>query len=63
MKNEYTVSQGISGFGSEPVILNWESPSPGSSTLKIFVDFEQQVDESLEYAGDARRLSLRDFWF
>ena len=44
--DEYTVSQGISGFGSEPVVLNWESPSPGSSTLKIFVDFEQEVDES-----------------
>ena len=44
--DEYTVSQGISGFGSEIVILNWESPSPGSSTLKIFVDFEQEVDES-----------------
>jgi len=44
--DEYTVSQGISGFGSEPVILNWESPSPGSYTLKIFVDFEQAVDES-----------------
>ena len=44
--DEYTVSQGISGFGSEPVVLNWESPSPGSHTLKIFVDFEQQVDES-----------------
>ena len=43
--DEYRVSQGISGFGVEPVILNWESPSPGSSTLKIFVDFEQEVDE------------------
>jgi len=43
--DEYTVSQGISGFSSEPVILNWENPSSGSSTLKIFVDFEQEVDE------------------
>ena len=43
--DEYTVSQGISGFGTEPVILNWENPSPGTSTLKIFVDFEQEVDE------------------
>jgi len=43
--DEYTVSQGVSGFGSEPVILNWENPSSGSSTLKIFVDFEQEVDE------------------
>ncbi len=43
--DEYTVTQGISGFGTEPVILNWENPSPGTSTLKIFVDFEQEVDE------------------
>ena len=43
--DEYRVLQGISGFGVEPVILNWENPSPGSSTLKIFVDFEQEVDE------------------
>ena len=43
--DEYRVSQGISGFGVEPVILNWENPSSGSSTLKIFVDFEQEVDE------------------
>ncbi|MEC8875546.1 MAG: CARDB domain-containing protein, partial [Candidatus Thermoplasmatota archaeon] len=43
--DEYRVSQGISGFGVEPVILNWENPSPGSSTLKIFVDFAQEVDE------------------
>lgn len=25
--------------------MNWDNPSPGSSTLKIFVDFEQEVDE------------------
>ena len=43
--DEYRVSQGISGFGVESVILNWENPSPGPSTLKIFVDFEQEVDE------------------
>ena len=43
--DEYIVSQGVSGFGSEPVILNWANPSSGSSTLKIFVDFEQEVDE------------------
>ena len=43
--DEYRVSQGISGFGVEPVLLNWDNPSPGSSTLKIFVDFEQEVDE------------------
>ena len=43
--DEYRVSQGISGFGVEPVILNWESPSSGSSTLKIFVDWDLEVDE------------------
>ena len=44
--DEYTVVQGISGFGSEPVILEWANPSAGSKTLKVYVDFEQQVDES-----------------
>ena len=43
--DEYTVSQGIRGFGSEPVVLEWENPSSGLSTLKIFVDFEKAVDE------------------
>ena len=44
--DEYTVIQGIGGFGNEPVILTWEKPSAGSKTLKIYVDFEQQVAES-----------------
>ena len=44
--DEYTVAQGIGGFGSEPVILTWDNPSAGSKTLKIYVDFEQQVAES-----------------
>jgi len=44
--DEYTVIQGIGGFGNEPVVLTWEKPSAGSKTLKIYVDFEQQVDES-----------------
>ena len=44
--DEYTVVQGIGGFGSEPVILEWTNPSAGAKTLKIYVDFEQQVDES-----------------
>ena len=43
--DEYTVVQGIGGFGSEPVILKWTNPSAGAKTLKIYVDFEQQVDE------------------
>jgi hypothetical protein len=43
--DEYIVSQGIDGFGTETVILNWENPSSGTTTLKIFVDFEQEVDE------------------
>ena len=50
--DEYRVSQGISGFGVESVILNWENPSPGPSTLKIFVDFEQEVDESNSNRAD-----------
>ena len=44
--DEYTIVQGISGFGNEPVVLQWANPSPGSKTLKIYVDFEQQVTES-----------------
>jgi len=44
--DEYTVAQGIGGFGNEPVILTWDNPSAGSKTLKIYVDFEQQVAES-----------------
>ena len=44
--DEYTVIQGIEGFGNEPVILTWDNPSAGSKTLKIYVDFEQQVTES-----------------
>ena len=44
--DEYNLVQGVSGFGSEFVILQWENPSSGSKTLKIYVDFEQQVTES-----------------
>ena len=44
--DEYTLIQGIQGFGNEPVILTWDNPSVGSKTLKIYVDFEQQVIES-----------------
>ena len=44
--DEYNLVQGASGFGSEFVILQWENPSSGSKTLKIYVDFEQQVTES-----------------
>ena len=44
--DEYTVIQGIEGFGNEPVILTWDNPSAGFKTLKIYVDFEQQVTES-----------------
>ena len=44
--DEYNLVQGISGFGNEPVILQWENPSSGSKTLKIYVDFEQKVAES-----------------
>ena len=41
--DEYNLVQGISGFGNEPVILKWTNPSSGTKTLKIYVDFEQQV--------------------
>ena len=44
--DEYNLVQGISGFGNEPVILQWQNPSSGSKTLKIYVDFEQKVAES-----------------
>ena len=44
--DEYNLVQGIGGFGNEPVILQWENPSSGSKTLKIYVDFEQKVAES-----------------
>ena len=44
--DEYILVQGISGFGNEPVVLQWANPSSGSKTLKIYVDFEQQVTES-----------------
>ncbi len=44
--DEYNLVQGISGFSNEPVILQWENPSSGSKTLKIYVDFEQKVTES-----------------
>ena len=44
--DEYNLVQGIGGFGNEPVILQWENPSSGSKTLKIYVDFEQKVTES-----------------
>jgi len=50
--DEYLVSQGISGFGRETVILNWESPSPGTSTLRILVDFEGVAGELTSDKGD-----------
>ena len=50
--DEFVVEQGISGFGSAPVILNWETPSEGLKTLKVYVDFKQQTDESNSKRAD-----------
>ena len=50
--DEYNLVQGVSGFGSEFVILQWENPSSGSKTLKIFVDFEQLVETSTNTRSD-----------
>ena len=58
--SEYLVSQGISGFGRETVILNWENPSPGTSTLRVLVDFEGVAGELTSDKGD-NSLSLPIF--
>ena len=50
--DEFVVEQGISGFSSVPVILNWETPSEGLKTLKVYVDFKQQTDESNSKRAD-----------
>ena len=50
--DEFIVEQGVSGFGSAPVILNWETPSEGLKTLKVYVDFKQQTDESNSKRAD-----------
>ncbi len=50
--DEFVVEQGISGFGSAPVILNWEAHSEGLKTLKVYVDFKQQTDESNSRRAD-----------
>ncbi|MDE0741112.1 MAG: hypothetical protein OSB59_00790, partial [Candidatus Poseidoniia archaeon] len=50
--DEYTLEQGISGFGNEPIILTWSNPSAGSTILKIKVDFEQAVSESIYSLSD-----------
>ena len=50
--DEFVVEQGIGGFGSAPVILNWETPSEGLKTLKVYVDFKQQTDESNSKRAD-----------
>ena len=42
----------IGGFGSAPIILNWETPSEGLKTLKVYVDFKQQTDESNSKRAD-----------
>ena len=50
--DEYKLEQGISGFGNEPVILTWSNPSSGFTLLKIKVDFEQAVSESIYSLSD-----------
>ncbi len=50
--DEFIVEQGIGGFGSAPVVLNWETPSEGLKTLKVYVDFKQQTDESNSKRAD-----------
>ena len=50
--DEFVVEQGVGGFGSAPVILNWETPSEGLKTLKVYVDFKQQTDESNSKRAD-----------
>jgi len=50
--DEYILEQGIDGFGNEPVILTWSNPSSGFTLLKIKVDFEQAVSESIYSLSD-----------
>ena len=50
--DEFVVEEGVRGFGSVPVLLNWEAPSEGIKTLKVYVDFEQQTDESNSKRAD-----------
>jgi hypothetical protein len=50
--DEYKLEQGISGFGNEPVILTWSNPSSGFTLLKVKVDFEQAVSESIYSLSD-----------
>ena len=50
--DEYKLEQGISGFGNEPVLLTWANPSSGFTLLKVKVDFEQAVSESIYSLSD-----------
>ena len=50
--DEYNLEQGVSGFGNEPIILTWSNPSAGSTILKVKVDFEQAVSESIYLLSD-----------
>ena len=50
--DEFVVEQGVGGFSSASVILNWENPSNGDRTLKIYVDFKQQTTESNSKRAD-----------
>ena len=48
----YTLEQGISGFGNELVVLTWLDPSSGINLLKIRVDLDKDVSESLYSLSD-----------
>ncbi|MFL2944573.1 MAG: hypothetical protein ACJZ33_00845 [Candidatus Poseidoniales archaeon] len=50
--DEYILEQGISGFGNEPVVLTWSNPSSGFNLLKIRVDLDQVVSESIYSLSD-----------
>jgi len=45
VEDEFIVEQGVSGFGTETLILTWDSPSPGPMTLRIKVDSDLQTEE------------------
>jgi len=50
--DEYILEEGISGFGNEPVLLTWSNPSSGIILLKIKVDLDQVVSESIYDLSD-----------
>ena len=53
--DEYSVEQGVRGYGEEPVTLTWSNPSSGIKILKIMVDIENQV---LDYSMSDNKLNI-----